>query len=73
MGDLEKTEFKNKLLVMIVVNHVRFQFIKDDTTQALFRFLRPAIHLPTRNSLADKIMDRRAAKVDVRSGIKWNS
>jgi hypothetical protein len=54
----DNSHFENLLLLMTVSNGLSFNFLENKETQDVFRFLAPALKLPSRKAISNRILSK---------------
>ncbi|EXX53248.1 hypothetical protein RirG_245600 [Rhizophagus irregularis DAOM 197198w] len=55
--------FENLILLMMVSNGLSFTFLKNKETQEVFRFIAPALKLPGRHAISNRILSKSAKQL----------
>ncbi|RIA83085.1 hypothetical protein C1645_834329 [Glomus cerebriforme] len=52
----DETHFENLVLLMMVSNGLSFTFLENKETQELFRYIAPALKLPGRHAISNRVL-----------------
>lgn len=61
----DKPHFENLILLMMVSNGLSFTFLENKETQEVFRFIAPALKLPGRHAISNRILSKSANQLAV--------
>jgi len=63
MSKKDETHFENLILLMMVSNGLSFTFLENRETQEVFKFIAPALKLPGRHAISNRILSKSAKQL----------
>jgi hypothetical protein len=63
MSTKDNLHFENLVLLMMVSNGLSFSFLENKETQEVFKFLAPALKLPGRHAISNRILSKSAKQL----------